>query len=246
MDSNIDKMEQYLQGVHVPQHVSDVHRQRLRQRILKQVEERHIASGHRRWAVPAALAALLCIACSAAALVIVRHGITSRTPVIAQESSGQGYGPTRMPNIGDANMVVVVEQAAGSLQDINDVHPNDGTELVQVIESEVNGRLAGRMLVQKCMSSNRQTRPVSEGDLDGKGQNLLVTLPTATRTEMSLLRQAGKGENLGTQERQIKGRTFLFKRERYTLHDGTRVTLSVGEPNHMRQAFPPAPAGNNR
>ena len=73
---------------------------------------------------------------------------------------------------------------------------------------------------------------------------LLVALPAATRTEMSQLRQAGKAEKLAMQERQMKGRVFLFNRERYTLHDGTTVTLSVGEPKDAKQPRPPVAEAN--
>ena len=44
-------------------------------------------------------------------------------------------------------------------------------------------------------------------------------------------RQEEDGQKLATtEEKQVKGRIFSFKREKYILSDGTEVTYSVGRP----------------
>jgi hypothetical protein len=247
MDSNIEKIEQYLKSVHVPQHVSDSHREQLRERILRRIEARQsLSRRRRRWEVTGALAALICLAGAAGAFVVAKHGILGRGPAGAYESVGESRGQAQAAGASDTDSVTTAEQTAGDLQDTEATGQGDNAEVVQVIESEVNGRLAGRMLIQKCVLSDGQTRIVGQADLNGKAQNVLVTLPVAARREMNQLRQAGKGESLGTQERQMKGRTFLFKRERYTLRDGTTITLSVGEPKGVKQPLPDAAAGNHK
>ncbi len=225
--------------------VSDPHRQQWHQRILRRIVERQRASGrHRYWQITAALAALICIAGVVGAFVIARYHTVGQGSIGASQFVGEDREPTHALNSSDTNSVMAVGQTAGNLRDMDAARQKDGTELVQVIESEVNGRLASRMLIPKRQLSSNQMKSLREGDPEIRVQKLLVTLPAAARTEMSQLRRAGKGENLGTQERQMKGRVFLFKRERYTLHDGTTVTLSVGEPKDMRQPLPPVPEGN--
>jgi len=245
MDSNIEKVERYLKGVHVPQHVSDPHRQQLRRRVLGRIEETQRASGHpRRWEVTAALAALICIAGAVGAFVVLKYYAVGQGPASANRFVSEDRERAHVLSTSDTNDVMGIGQAAGNLGDIDAARQKDGTELVQIIESEVNGRLANRMFIRKCTLSDGRMKTVGEGDPDSRVQSLLVTLPTAARREMSKLRQAGKGETLGTQERQMKGRLFLFRRERYTLHDGTTVILSVGEPKDMRQPRPGVPAGS--
>jgi len=245
MDSNIERVEQYLRGVRAPDYISDSHRQQLRQQILGQIAERRSAAGHRRrWEVVTALAALICVAGAIGAFIVVKYGAVGQGPASVNQFASEGLEPAPSLSTPDANGTTGVAQAARDLRDMDAAPQKDSTELVQVIESEVNGRLASRMLIPKRQLSSNQMKSLREGDPEIRVQKLLVTLPAAARTEMSQLRRAGKGENLGTQERQMKGRVFLFKRERYTLHDGTTVTLSVGEPKDMRQPLPPVPEGN--
>jgi len=191
------------------------------------------------------LAALICIAGAVAALIIVKHGAVGHGPAGADQFAGEAVEQAPSPSTPDPNDMTGGVQVAQARQDIDAAREKDSTELVQVIESEVNGRLASRMFIPRRALSSSQMKALSEGELNSRVQSLLVALPAATRTEMSQLRQAGKGENLGIQERQMKGRVFLFKRVRYTLHDGTTVTLSVGEPKDRRQPLPPVPAGNH-
>jgi hypothetical protein len=48
--------------------------------------------------------------------------------------------------------------------------------------------------------------------------------------EFRRLQKAGPGEDLGTYEETVENRVFSFKRERYSLSDGTEVIYSVGTP----------------
>jgi hypothetical protein len=95
----------------------------------------------------------------------------------------------------------------------------------QVIEVEASGRSDGRTPLQYAVAKNRR-------NVVGVNNRspLPANLSRADWIELSQLRQAGKGEDLGTQERQLKGRAFVLKRERYTLRNGIRVIVSVGAP----------------
>lgn len=227
MDKNLERIERYLQGVDVPEHASNQHREQLRRRILEKITKRQAGPArHITWKVVAAAASLVCIGgVIAGVLEMKNHGDVRpirKTPAYVHISS--------VPDIND------IRNVQNAARDVNAPPLLNNVELVQVIESEVNGRLVDRTLVQKCILPNGQMKAVSRDDPDIRASQPPITLPPTAWREMGQLRQAGKGEDLGTQERPMKGLVFVFKRERYTLHDGTTVTLSVGEPKEGQQA----------
>ena len=65
-----------------------------------------------------------------------------------------------------------------------------------------------------------------------KGQR--INLTDADREELRKLRETNRGEDLGTEVSEVRGRTFSFKRERFILSDGTEVIWSKGEPTHSQ------------
>lgn len=65
-----------------------------------------------------------------------------------------------------------------------------------------------------------------------KGQR--INLTDADREELRRLREANRGEDLGVEVSEVKGRTFSFRRERFILSDGTEVIQSRGEPTGSR------------
>jgi hypothetical protein len=102
-----------------------------------------------------------------------------------------------------------------------------------VIESEVNGHFESRTLVHRYPLPDGRTRTIGEGDPDDEIEAPLTSLTTAAWKEIGQLRQAGRGEDLGLQEKEVKGRAFVFQRQRYTLQNGTKVIVSVGEPKDV-------------
>ena len=70
----------------------------------------------------------------------------------------------------------------------------------------------------------------SVGEVKGKR----INLTDADREELRKLREANRGEDLGIQESEVRGRTFSFTRERFILSDGTEVIWSKGEPTHSQ------------
>ena len=70
----------------------------------------------------------------------------------------------------------------------------------------------------------------SVGEVKGKR----INLTDADREELRKLRETNRGEDLGTEVSEVRGRTFSFKRERFILSDGTEVIWSKGEPTHSQ------------
>jgi hypothetical protein len=66
----------------------------------------------------------------------------------------------------------------------------------------------------------------SVGEVKGKRINLTA----ADREELRKLREANRGEDLGTERSEMRGREFSFRKERFILSDGTEVIWAKGEP----------------
>jgi len=62
-----------------------------------------------------------------------------------------------------------------------------------------------------------------------KGQEK-TNLTEADWQEFRSLSRAGEGEDLGIEEKEVKGRVFVFKRKLYILGDGTEVIWASGRP----------------
>ncbi len=137
----------------------------------------------------------------------------------------------------DANGVTNAVQTAKEPEKADLLPEQDDIEVVmvgandhspaQIVEVEARGR-PGAPLQYAVAKGRRNVVGVNNH------APLPVSLSPADWGELSQLRQAGKGEDLGTQERQLKGRTFVFQRERYTLRNKTRVIVSVGTPKEAR------------
>jgi hypothetical protein len=62
----------------------------------------------------------------------------------------------------------------------------------------------------------------------GEPKGLKTDLTQTDWEEFHNLHQAGAGEDLGTYEQEVKGRLFIFKRQRFILSDGTEFIWSSG------------------
>ncbi len=102
----------------------------------------------------------------------------------------------------------------------------DKRQLIALDELTANGRLDRRVSVYRYQLSNGRTMDMREGD---EGTTMPVLNP-AQRQEWVQARDAKSGQDLGTSEEQVKGRTFIFTRQRFVLSDGTELIWSVGKP----------------
>lgn len=228
---NIERIERYLEGIAAPTYVCDPHRQQLRRRVLGEIAAKQAAfiriTG---WKLAAAAVVLV----SAAGAVGTFVGTNYR--FAGQGTFGSGQGNSYVLTASDANGTADVIPVGKSTQEVDPLYQQGNLMLVRVVESEVDGRLDSRMLLCKYALAPGQADGVAQSDPNREVQTDLTSLPAAARAEISQLRRSGKGENLGTQVKEVKGRPFVFQRERFTLHNGTKITLSVGEPKEAEPA----------
>jgi hypothetical protein len=243
MSEDVEPIERYLRGVAVPQCVSEAHRQQLRRRVLGEIGTRRVCLRNRGWKIAAAAVLVICLSGVVGTLLEMVCRPTGQGVDGVHRSAGIGRETVRTLSSADANGAPPTAQDS---PEIGLLYQQGNTELVQVIASEANGQLDGRTLVQKHVWPDGRTTPLGEGDPNGRGRTPPVRLTSAVWTEISQLRQTGKGENLGTQEKRVKGRAFVFTRERYTLRNGTKVVLSVGEPKAVQPAAPSAAVGSGK
>jgi hypothetical protein len=227
MSENLEPIERYLRNLAVPRYVSEAHRRQLRRHVLEGLPRRQaIPLWGMSWKI--AVAAVVCVAGVAGALLEARYHTAA--------PGTSGYQLIRAEHRSDANTVGATNAALTEkdLEGIELVHPQDDLKSISVIESEVDGRLDSRVLLCKYAVPEEQTR--SGADPNRVDRNALTNLPAAVWTEISQLRRLGQGENLGTQVQQLKGRPFVFRRERFTLHNGTKIVLTVGAPKEEKPA----------
>ena len=116
------------------------------------------------------------------------------------------------------------EQILKEKREIEILRQQDKRQLIGVKELKANGELDLRVFVYQYKLSDGRTRDISEG---GAVNNVLNK---EQRQEWRQCKNKGSGEDLGTYEEQVKGRMFVFKRQRFTLSDGTEIIWSVGTP----------------
>jgi len=124
----------------------------------------------------------------------------------------------------DEDEVTDVEQTRRDLEEMKILSQQGKKELLKVIETMTDGTLRLRVHSYKYELSDGRTMDMGEyagGDF---------ALDKAQWDELNRVSKAGPGEDLGTYEETVEGRVFSFKRERYSLSDGTEVIESVGTP----------------
>jgi len=123
------------------------------------------------------------------------------------------------------------EHAVRVMEELDLLKQQGNRKLVRVSETEVNGQLDSRYLIYEYALSDGQV--IEDGDFDPALTNTR-TLVGVRQEELSRLlrerrRQEEKGQELATtEERQVYGRVFTFKKRRFVLSDGTEVVFSIG------------------
>ena len=238
MGTNVERIERYLRGVAVPNYVSERHRQQLRRQVLGAIGNRRtIPIPGRIWRIAIAAVILVCLGGAVGTFIDMRYHVAGRQAdgverLVSKDAEAKYARSTVIPDANGAREMVPTANKPGEA----DLLPEqDDIEVVivgannhspaQVIEVEASGRPDSRAPLQYAVAKGRR-------NVAGVNNHspLPASLSQADWVELSQLRQAGQGEDLGTQEKQLKGRAFVFKRERYTLRNGTRVIVSVGAP----------------
>ena len=98
-------------------------------------------------------------------------------------------------------------------------------ELVSVVETDVNGKLSRRYLIFKYVLADGSE--IKTGDFD---PDFKETMTKVKREELISLLRADEYERLDDIREEVRGRMFVFTRQRFILSDGTEVIKSVGRP----------------
>jgi hypothetical protein len=117
------------------------------------------------------------------------------------------------------------EHAVRIQEELDLLKQQDRRALVEVFEIEANGQLDYRILKYEYTLSDGQTIKSPDFKPDDPGQ---WTVTGERQKELRQLREEGKGQELTSEERQVHGRIFTFKKHRYVLSDGTEIIRSVG------------------
>jgi hypothetical protein len=240
MGTNVERVERCLRGVAVPSHASERHRQQLRRRILGEIgKKRTMPVPGKIWRIAAAAGILVCLGGAVGTLMDMRYHVADRqaggVELLVSKDAQEAYRPGS--SIPEANGVMAKAQTAKEPEKAGLPPEPDDIEVVmvgandhspaQVIEVKARGRPATPL--HYAVAQGR--RNVVETSTRSSPPN---SLSPADWVELSQLRQAGKGEGLGTQERQLNGHAFVFHRERYTLRNGAKVVVSVGMPKDTK------------
>lgn len=115
------------------------------------------------------------------------------------------------------------EQERKDILEITSLRQQDKRQLIAVDELMTNGELDRKVFVYKYQLSDGRTMDMREG---AGGGNYILN--KTQRQEWVQRKNSGSGEDLGTYEQKVKDRLFLFKRQRFTLSDGTELIWSYG------------------
>jgi hypothetical protein len=241
MGTKVERIERYLRGVAAPTCVSERHRQQLRRLILGEIGDRRtvgVPGAIRQIAVAGVM--LVCLGGAVGTFISLRQGTAEgragdrELPVRADAQHGQ----TLSTATADFNGVMELLQTAREPGQQPKLLPEQAD--VEVVLAGTDDHLPARMI--EVATSARSDRPVqyavTRGRKNAAGTGSFSPRPPslsqADWAELSQLCQAGKGENLGTQEQPWMGRACVFQCERYTLRNGTRVIVSVGVPKEAQ------------
>ncbi len=118
-----------------------------------------------------------------------------------------------------------VERTRRDLEEIDRLRQQDIRELKWVIDTETSQGSHRTLLYEYTLSDGRKW---CRNDTDPDRRDG-TRLTTAQWNELHQLQDAGKGQEAGTREEQIKGHLFSFQRQRFVLSDGTEVIRSEGK-----------------
>jgi hypothetical protein len=246
-------MEKYLNNVILPEYESPEHQQELRRNLLNEMERRRkMASRKRTLRMVYILAALLCIAALAVAGVKYRkyrfvgkedgvyefaseddHGVAvsvyTMTSTLITDEDGNIY-EFSTESKPDPDFTIDVEQKKKDLEEIDVLRQQNKRELVGVIETQVEDQVGRTYRYKYVLADGRETT-MSEGDPEERKElKDLEKLLSVDVKEVWKLRRERKGELLEPEEKEIKGKTFVFKRFKTTLSNGLEVIHSIGVP----------------
>ena len=181
----------------------------------------------RTWKVAAVLAVLIGVG----AIAVVGVNISKIYYYGKNDDGAHIFLSDDLETVVTTDEVTDVEQTVRDLEEMKILRQQDKRELLKVEEILRDGTIAWKVHEYKYELSDGRTKDMREG-VDGTpvySQDQFKEFKPKLE-EFRRLREAGQGEDLGTYEETVKGRVFSFKREKYSLSDGTEVIWSVGTP----------------
>lgn len=192
------------------------------------------------WKVAAVVAVVICAGAIATTvgLKVRKYYFVGREPdgtyVFKTEPEDLGDGRTRSRKAGtwvDPNRTIDVEQTRRDFEEIDLLRQQDARELVGVGEKEVNGKLQPRSFIFKYVLADGREKRIGEGDPDTQDREDSLTATEEDELLRLRLQRVGKEEYIGNDLLgEVRGRIFVFKRQRFVLSDGTEIIVSTGKP----------------
>jgi len=127
------------------------------------------------------------------------------------------------------------DQILKDKKEIATLRDQNKRKLIAVDELTANGELDRRVFVYQYELSDGRTKDLREGDELNtvrnkklRGDEVNFVLNKEQRQEWVQLKEAGSGEDVDTYEQKFKGLLFVFKKQKFTLSDGTELVWSYG------------------
>ncbi len=227
MNKNIEKIDRYLKGIALPEHISEQHRRQLRRQILNRTERRQTMFVRKRaWKVAAVLAILIGVG----AIAVVGVNISKIYYKGKTDDGAHIFISDDLETVVTMDEVTDVEQTVRDLEEMKILSQQGKKELLRIKETII-GTYRLKTHNYRYQLSDGRTTDMGEGADDMPVYNVEQWKEFGAQLEeFRQLQKAGPGEDLGTYEETVEGRVFSFKRERYFLSDGTEVIFSRGTP----------------
>jgi hypothetical protein len=249
MNKNIEKIDGYLKGIALPEHVSEQHRRQLRRQILNRIERKQkMFVRNRTWKI-AAVIALICTGVVTATVVgikIHKWRVESKHPKYGYMlRSKDGRFMTNVPD----SWADSPEHAVEVREELDLLKQQDKRELVSVTEYKVNGQHDHWWLTYKYTLSDGRVIRTGQYDPDDNTPRILVgelqdeasqrfqeilkselfTMTTDPQTGEKLrIITPAEGVVFTIYDQVVHGQAFSFHSRQFTLNDGSTVTYSFG------------------
>jgi hypothetical protein len=124
------------------------------------------------------------------------------------------------------------DQIEKDQQQIAELRQLSQREISSVVETEVAGKISRTLICLYVLSDGRE---ITMGEGDPSAGTSFQMLTEAQWNELARLKGLKAGNFIGTEEKQLLGRTFTFQRYAYKLADGTVAISSEGQPTGLKR-----------
>lgn len=256
MSRNIERIDQYLKEITLPEHASGRHRLALRRQVLSEIERRHTMSVRSKaWKVTLAVAAVVCGGAITTAVGVRVHryyfegrdadGVyhfSTEPETIYKKTYTDADGTVRTvgvtrgggTSIGpDPDQTMDVEQTRRDLEEMALLRQQGARELVRVIDTKVNGH-AHRTCSYRYVLADGREKTMGEGDPESKDRRTPAQIEEDMQ-EIGALRRQGQRELVHVWETDVAGRIHRTLGWQYVLADGREETVGEGDPEQAYQ-----------